>query len=138
MSKKNFKKDFDFRVKADPAAARVLENAGRYVAINPTADEHELLEKLGLEASDCKKVDLYWEFGEDIYFVQFQNSDYVSLRTPGVYIRKAPSGYTNIVVVTSEPAICANAISRRLTDLASRGIDQRSPGARLEKFDSGC
>lgn len=110
MNRKERLAEFAERVAADPGAVRDSSDCGRYLAVNPMADEMELLEELGIKPSACNKVDLYWEYEDDVKFVEIQTEEYAAGRTPGIYARKAPSGYINIVVVVREPVISTEGV----------------------------
>ncbi|MDI1484766.1 hypothetical protein [Polyangium sp. y55x31] len=121
MSKKTRVKDFAARAKDDPDSVRTLGRLGRYLAVNPMSDEVALLDRLGIKASTCLKVDLYWEHG-DVWFVQIESEFYASPRRPGIYARLAPSGYVNVVVVVSERLISSRVVSRSLREVAKRDL----------------
>jgi hypothetical protein len=121
MSKEMRLEDFAARAGADPDSARTLGSLGRYLAVNPMSDEVALLARLGIEASACTKVDLYWEH-DDVWFVQIQSELYASPRRPGIYARLALSGYVNVVVVVSERLISSHVVSRSLREAANRTL----------------
>ena len=121
MRKKKRIEDFAARAWADPDSVRTLGSLGRYLAVNPMSDEVALLARLGIEASTCAKVDLYWEH-DDVWFVQIQSEPYATPRRPGIYARAAPSGYVNVVVVVSERLISSRVVSRSLREVADRNL----------------
>lgn len=119
-------KDFEERAKADPDAVHSEPEIGRYFAVHPMADETALLKRLGIDASACKKVDLFWRRKDDVLFVQVEGSGYSVARTSGYYARKAPSGYLNIVAVISDDVVTSNTVRRVLAELATRPIAVRT------------
>ncbi|MDC3960436.1 hypothetical protein [Polyangium jinanense] len=121
MNKKERIEDFAARAEADPNSVFALGSLGRYWAVNPMSDEVALLARLGIEASTCTKVDLYWEHG-DVWFVQIQSEAYGAPRKPGAYARLAPSGYVNVVVVVPERVISSDVVTRVLRDVADRSL----------------
>jgi hypothetical protein len=126
--------DFAARVNADPRGFRDAGELGCYITVNPMADETELLSQLGILASSCTKVDLYWKFANDVMFVQVQAKDFPATRTPGVYACKSPSGYTNIVVVVREPIISSKEVAEALRLVARLQLDQERLGVDLVKL----
>ena len=66
--------DFDFRARAEPSAHFKDPTGGEYVAVNPFADELELLERLGISPEICTKVDCYWKRDGDVYFLQVESA----------------------------------------------------------------
>jgi hypothetical protein len=123
--------DFAERVDGAPDAVREVAEHGRYLAINPMADEIELLLKMSIPASSCAKVDLYWEYDNDVRFVQVQARTYAATRSPGVYVRRAPSGYVNLVVVVEEAVITSEVVADALRLAAGMKIDDGNIGGDL-------
>ncbi|MDC0748621.1 hypothetical protein [Polyangium mundeleinium] len=121
MNEKQHIEDFAARAGADPDSVRTLGSLGRYLLVNPMSDEVALLARLGIEASTCVKVDLYWEHG-DVWFVQIQAETYATPRSLGIYARLAPSGYVNVVVVAPERVISSDVVTRVLRDVAHRSL----------------
>lgn len=64
--------------------------------------------------SACTSVDLYWEHEGDVKFVQVQARAFAPEREPGMYARRAPTGYVNVVVVVSEQEISSRVVARAL------------------------
>ena len=67
--------DFERRAKADPDAVHYDSELGRYLAVNPVADDTKLLQSLRVAASICTKVD-YWQRADDVSFVQVESRSY--------------------------------------------------------------
>jgi len=134
MNRKTRLAHFAARIDVDPQAYRDAAELGCYVTVNPMADEPELLSRLGIVASSCTKVDLYWKYANEVRFVQVQAKDYPLSRTPGVYARKAPSGYTNIVVVVREPLISSSEVAQALKLVIAVQLDEENLGAGLAKL----
>lgn len=116
--------DFATRAQWDHQALREIPGAGRYIAINPMADEAELLSTLGLGPSSCVKVDLYWECRGDVRFVQIETQGYTPQRAPGVYGRIAPSGYVNLVAIVAGLSISSELVSDTLKKIMRMNIDE--------------
>jgi hypothetical protein len=95
-----------FESRARYAPDDVLIHAGsgwRYIAIQPFADDHQLLERLHWPADRCRTVDAYWECAGDVYFLQLEGAG-VSLRTPGLYYRRGgEDAYAANLVAVVEP-----------------------------------
>jgi hypothetical protein len=123
--------DFDLRM-GDAATQVVgLQNLGRYIAVNPMADQTEQLQQLGIAADSCTKVDLYWHFRDDVWFIQVQARSYAMERAPGIYARRADSGYLNVVVVLAEELIASATVAAALGKIASHQIPVRRLDATL-------
>jgi hypothetical protein len=125
---------FDDRCKAEPSSVRIVEALGRFLPVNPMSDESALLSELGLSSSSCNKVDLYWEFQDDIRFVQIQAAAYAS-RSPGMYARKSPSGYLNIVVVVPEAEVSSDIVVKALRGIATRSVTESAINDTLRQID---
>ena len=118
MSKKHRLLEFASRHRFEPTNTRELGCAGRYIAINPMADETDLLSALCLNPSDCIKVDLYWEYAGDVAFVQVHTKAYSVNSPSGIYARVDSEGRANFMVVVPDDAISkeiADEVLRRLT-----------------------
>jgi hypothetical protein len=77
-------KDFDQRVQdADPV--QLLTRASSVaIVVHPTADETELLQRIGSEPSCCESVDAYWRYGGSVYWVEVLGQRYAG-RPAGIY-----------------------------------------------------
>jgi len=128
--------DFEARAKADPDALHSDPEFGRYLVVNPLADETQVLNRLGIYASACTKVDLFWQrTADEVSFVQVESRRYSIERKPGYYARNAPSGYLNIVAVVTEDLVTSDVVLRVLTELANRPIAIGSLGDMLRSID---
>jgi hypothetical protein len=125
--------DFAERVEMGPEAVRSLAE-GRYLSVNPMADEQDLLATLGIAASSCTKVDLYWEFAADVKFVQVQTVAYTDVRPPGMYARVASTGYVNVVIVVDDMTISSVVVADALKRAAEARIDERTLTTVLTKL----
>jgi hypothetical protein len=134
MNKRERVRDFSERAAADPGAVRDTGDLGRYLSVNPMADEKELLAGLSIEPSACTKVDLYWEHEGDVKFVQIQTEDYAAPRKPGIYARKAPSGRVNVVVVVREPMVSSEVVHAALATASRTRIAEARLGHELERL----
>jgi hypothetical protein len=103
--------DFDRRSKLDPGGFHQEVDLGCYVAVNPTADDDELLQTLGLSKADCTKVDCYWQFEGDVYFLQVHTLA-SALRGNGLWARTSPGDppFVNLVAVVEEPVVTREAV----------------------------
>jgi len=91
----------DFASSVAYAPESVLTHAGhgwRYIAVNPFADDVQLLRSLHWPAERCRKVDAYWECGGDVYFVQVEALD-PGGRAQGLYYRRFDAGGVNLVAI---------------------------------------
>ena len=126
MSKKDRLSKFASRHRFDPSFTHELGCAGRYITINPMADETDLLLALCMNPSDCTKVDLYWEHAGDVAFVQLHTRAYSERLLPGIYARVHPAGGANFVVVVPYETIsteAANEVLRRLASINWADVD---------------
>jgi len=126
MSKKDRLSKFASRHRFDPSNTRELGCAGRYITINPMADETDLLLALCMNPSDCIKVDLYWEHAGDVAFVQLHTKAYSESLLPGIYARVNPEGRANFVVVVQYETISTettNEVLRRLASINWADVD---------------
>lgn len=107
--------DFDMRTKVDPDVVYRDPLLGAYIAIHPMADETELLQRLHLSPDACMKVDCYWKYDDDVYFVQIESSKYAR-RSTGLWGRLLPGdpGYVNLVGVVSEEFVTRPTVHRVL------------------------
>lgn len=124
-------RDFSQRAKADPAYVHLNDGIGRFLTINPMSDESGLLAALGIDASSCVKVDLYWEFNGDVVFVQIATESFSLGRGPGYYVRRAPSGYINLVAVVADRTVASDVVLRVLREAGSRLSERRELGEAL-------
>jgi hypothetical protein len=143
MNKKDRLADFASRVKGDPTPVRTVAGGGRYWTVHPMADELELLATLGLASSSCTKVDLYWEYGGDVKFVQIYSTSYFDERPPGLYTVERPpglyacaasSGYINIVVVVKDVSISSGVVDDALRVAIEARIDENALKAELTRL----
>lgn len=119
-------RDFQQRVASDPNSVRHHAGTGPYVLINPLADEAALLASLEVEASSCAKVDLYWEYGREIVFVQIMTEEYSG--GPASYsVRRGSGGHVNVVAVVPDHAIDSAVVDRVLTRIACFRFERRLP-----------
>jgi hypothetical protein len=128
MSKRARLADFKRRVGDSPDDVRTLGEHGRFVTVNPMSDEHELLKQLDLDPQSCLKVDLYWEYAGDVAFVEIQSTRYAGGRAPGTYVRQAPQGHLNVVIVVPDAAISSSCVMQNLHGIADE-IAKLSPEA---------
>jgi hypothetical protein len=98
------------------------------------ADEVDLLRALGMDASECIKVDLYWAHRDDVLFLQVQTAAYARERGPGYYVRRAPSGYVNVVVVVDDEQVSSSVIERALREIAKRKIAVKGLDSHLRRL----
>ena len=125
-------RDFEQRAKAERDSLREVPDLGSYVAVNPMADESELLKKLGMTRDTCIKVDLYWANRGDVMFVQVMTRSYAVSREAGLYARLTPTGYVNVVVVVPDDAIDSSIIALALNRIMSSKIETKSLGDTLQ------
>lgn len=118
MSKRARLADFKKRADGDPGSVYELGERGRFVAVHPMSDELRLLDRLAVRPQSCIVVDLYWEVGDDVVFVQIESAAYAEPRPIGTYIRQAGSGYLNVVVVVPDKSISSVRVIGELTALA--------------------
>jgi hypothetical protein len=118
--------DFAERVEMEPEGVRSLAENGRYLSVHPMADEEDLLAALGIAASSCIKVDLYWEFAGDVRFVQIQTVAYAEVRPPGIYARVASTGRINVVIFVDDMTISSVVVADALKRAAEARIDERT------------
>jgi hypothetical protein len=125
--------DFKKRVADDPNDVHDLAERGRFLTVHPMSDEQRLLDRRGLSPENCPVVDLYWELGGDVVFVQFQSAAYSDMRPVGTYIRRAAAGHVNVVIVVSDRSISSVRIIEELTSLAPTisALDPRTLGDKL-------
>jgi hypothetical protein len=117
VSKRTRLADFRRRVADDPADVHTLGEHGRFVTVHPMSDEDALLKRLNLDPQSCIKVDLYWEHAGDVAFVQIQSTEYTG-EGPGTYIRKAPQGHLNVVIIVPDRAISSDCVVNNLRSIA--------------------
>jgi len=134
MSKKDRLSEFASRHRFEPSNTRELGSAGRYITINPMADETDLLLALCLNPSDCIKVDLYWEHAGDVAFVQVHTKAYSGSLLPGIYARVNPSGRANFVVVVPYETISTEVANEVLRRLALINVADGDLSDSLKKF----
>lgn len=125
MSSKKRVADFEARANSDPDAIRSVQGLGRLLLVNPTADDKETLTLLGIEASQCIKVDTYWQFEDDVWFVQIQSADYDPVRGPGIYGRLTDRGQVNIVVIVDGSTISSHIVDTTLKTILEKRITKR-------------
>ena len=125
IEKRKHVADFNRRAKDGDTTVTDLRDLGRYISVNPMADEDDLLRQLGISRESCTKVDLYWHFKDDVWFVQLQGKLY-SDRSIGIYARIASNGYMNIVAALVEEAISSATVEKTLRriSLAVISVDQ--------------
>ena len=105
--------DYDLRARTDPDSVHEAGSLGGYIAVNPTADDTELLGRLRLKPEACTKVDCYWKRGEDVYFLQVQTSVHTD-RKPGLWARVSPGEprYRNLVGVVRDRVVTRDELHR--------------------------
>ena len=57
------------------------------ISVHPTADEEDVLHRLGMKPEECLKADYYWKANGDVYFLEVKSIGLVSNRIPGLYAR---------------------------------------------------
>jgi len=77
-------KDFDQRVQAADPVQLLTRASSVAIVVHPTADETELLQRIGSEPSRCESVDTYWRYGESVYWVEVLGQRYAD-RPTGIY-----------------------------------------------------
>jgi hypothetical protein len=128
--------DFEQRVADDPSSVYELGDRGRFVTVHPMSDEQSLLDQLALPPQSCIAVDLYWQLGDDVVFVQFSSSSYPSPRPVGTYVRCGAGGYLNVVIVVPDQSISSVRVIGELTAIATAiaTLDRRALGDKLVAF----
>lgn len=101
------------RAKADPDSVYRDSLLGTYIAVHPLADELELLQRLNVSPDSCTRVDCYWLYDDDVYFVQIEASKYAN-RSIGLWGRLSPGepAYTNLLGVVSEESVARSTVHR--------------------------
>src|SRR5262245_15599660 len=107
----------DFRRRAAFDAESVFEDpsVGSYIAVHPMADENEVLTRLGLAPEACTRVDCYWKWDDDVYFLQIESTKYLG-NEPGLWARMSPGElpYVNLVAVVEEGAVTRETTHRTM------------------------
>jgi hypothetical protein len=116
MSKKKRLADFALRVSDDPGDVRSAPGLGRFITVHPMADETSLLKKLRVDPQECDKVDLYWEYEGDVYFIEVRGISN-AYRPVGIYARLTDRGSVTIQVCISEAAITSTLVESALREL---------------------
>ena len=114
----------EFESRAQCAPDHVLrhgERNWRYIAVQPFADDHELLQQMDWPADRCRMVDAYWECDGDVYFLQVDGFG-EGMRAPGLYYRwDGGTAYVaNLVAVVSPGPIVRGAFETIMSQLASK------------------
>ncbi len=115
--------DFDLRASAELDSTFSEASVGTYISIHPTADEVELLSRLGISAEACMKVDCYWKHGDDVYFLQVE-SRYYANRPPGLWARLSAGQppYVNLVGVVGDRVITHDTLHRVMRAFKEAGV----------------
>ena len=115
--------DFESRSKEDPTTIVHDALLGSYIAVNPMADEADLLARLGISSLECRKVDLYWKREGDVYFLQVETQEY-SKREPGVWARMSPGepAYVNLLGVIESDVVTRGRVHTIMSAFASSGL----------------
>lgn len=105
--------EFDSRGRAEPSAVYHDEALGAYILIHPLADEENELSRLGMSSASCTKADCYWNYDQDVYFLQVETTNYAS-REPGLWARISPGepSYINLVGIVDDPVVTSSAMHR--------------------------
>ncbi len=123
-------RDFEQRVSWDPDGVVDLGELGRCVCVHPLADEAALLSRLGMSLEGCFVVDAYWQTRGDVVFAQLR-AGHVTPGGPGHFVRRAESGYVNMVAVVPESMIDRRVLTRALEQFAAMSFDERALGVEL-------
>jgi len=95
------------------------------IAIHPTADETDLLARIGRRAEDCLEADFYWCVDEDVYFLQVQSAKSSANRIPGLYakwnLRNQPAMLYLLAVVPEAP-ITRTIVEQAMEDFMASGV----------------
>lgn len=122
------------RSKARPEWVREVTGLGRYITIHPMANETELLAHLGMSASSCISVDLYWQYEDDVRFVEIVARGYPIQREVGVFVRKKRDGLVNIMAKLDAEAVTSKEVEAVLRVAVGGGIDVGNPGEDFVKL----
>ena len=107
--------DYDVRARTDPDSVHDAGSLGTYIAVNPTADDIELLGRLGLTPESCTKVDCYWKRSEDVHFLQVETHAYAN-RKLGLWVRLSPGDppYENLVGIVGGKFVTRDDVHRAM------------------------
>ena len=124
--------DFASRAAYAPEDVQSLPGLGRFIAVHPMADESAVLARLGISPQDCDKVDLYWEYADDVRFVEFCGVDYGTpgeLPPVGMFARLTRRGSMTILVCLLDATITSTLVETVLQELVR--ILGETPNLRL-------
>lgn len=78
----------DFEERKDPDLSNVYSYKGHeYITVHPMCDETKLLAELGLQPTDCTKVDLYWRIENQVFFLQVNSIKFWQDGRTGLFAR---------------------------------------------------
>jgi hypothetical protein len=128
-------RDFNARARDAPEAGFEDPSVGEYIAVNPLADEVDLLDRLGISPSQCTKVDCYWKRGGDVCFLQVETRANTS-REPGLWARTSAGNppYVNLVAIVEESFVTRQLLHRVMNALSEFEIDRIQLGTNLERL----
>ena len=117
----------DFRRRADYAPHNVYRHRTRgweYIPIHPFGDEPQVLERLGLQASDCRSADAWWGIDGDATLLESRVGDSAEL-----FAKPTPhwERWVYLVAVFDAPFIRREAFEKAMCHFADAGFphDQR-------------
>jgi hypothetical protein len=85
-SNKKILNDFEERKESDLSNVYYYKGY-EYITVHPTSDETEILTKLGLNSTDCIKVDLYWRVENRVFFLQVNSNNFLNDERKGLFAR---------------------------------------------------
>ena len=78
----------DFEERKEPDLSNVYNFKGyEYVAVHPMSDEQQILDELGMQPTDCIKVDLYWRVENLVFFLQINSIKFTNNGKIGLFAR---------------------------------------------------
>lgn len=114
----------DFRERKDfnRENVYVVANKGwEYIPVHPFADETEILRKLDFPAERCVEVDAYWNWGEDVVFIQVAATSDDGL-PPSLYARYSDrsSSRVNLYAVLTTKVVIRADFERTMHEFADK------------------
>jgi len=106
----------DFAERKESAPEHLLRVQGyewEYIAVQPMANETQILRQLGMSPSDCIAVDCYWCVDDDVVFLQLRSQVYLKERPVGLYAQWWPSEVPRLQLSAylDEPYISQDVVS---------------------------
>ena len=100
-----------------------LPSLGRYATVHALADQAKLLAKLRMKPADCIRVDVYWQWNDDVAFVEIMGP---RPPHPPIYaMRLNDNGYIYYYARVLEEAMTSAVVARVLAHFARHGLARR-------------